>query len=515
MRLPVSANAEAGKRGIAPLDDQLALAVGVGAGLALFIGLWMMSRLSTGSRPGMPSTGNPTILLRDGVVIDMTADTASLLPSIPHAGQTWEDLRLSLLALFPDMPEAPPDSTITIAGGEKSEMSMHVESRDGSLLRCTLDTPRLTERRTKLRTAEMAGRSRLQAAVEFTPQPIWQSREGDRVEWFNAAYAQLCQEAGCDPHDAALFTANVVPDSASGALRARIPLDTGAERWFEVTTRATEAGTLHFASAIDTLVEAEMAQRKFVQTLTKTFAHLSIGLAVFDRDHRLVLFNPALVDLTRLPVEFLSSRPNLLSFFDHMRENRMMPEPKSYATWRERLADVICAARDDRYCETWNLPSGLTYKITGRPHPDRAIAFLLEDISAEISLTRRFRSELELTQSVIDCFDDAVAVFSQLGVLTFCNAAYREMWKCDPDSTFSEVTITDATLDWQQACEPSPIWADLREFVMTLRERASWDAPLQMIDGPRVTCRIEPVTAGATMVRFSPVPARSPERLDA
>ena len=212
---------------------------------------------------------------------------------------------------------------------------------------------------------------------------------------------------------------------------------------------------------------------------------------------------PALVDLTRLPVDFLSGRPNLLSFFDHMRENRMMPEPKSYAAWREHLAEVISAARDDRYCETWNLASGLTYKITGRPHPDRAVAFLLEDISAEISLTRRFRSELELTQSVIDCFDDAVAVFSQMGVLTFCNAAYREMWKCDPDSAFAEVTIMDATRDWQRHCDPSPIWADLRDFVMTMRDRAAWDAPLTRIDGQRMTCIVEPVTAGATMVRFA------------
>nr|WP_245216564.1 PAS-domain containing protein [Sagittula salina] len=254
-----------------------------------------------------------------------------------------------------------------------------------------------------------------------------------------------------------------------------------------------------------------MAQRHFVQTLTKTFAHLPIGLAVFDKNRQLVLFNPALVDLTHLRVDFLAARPNLLSFFDTMRENRMMPEPKNYTNWRDQLYQVITAAREDRYAETWNLPSGLTYKITGRPHPDGAVAFLMEDISAEISLTRRFRSELELTQSVLDCLDDSVAVFSRLGVLIFSNAAYRERWKSDPDSAFAEVTIVDATRDWRDACELSSIWTEMREFVLTLRERASWEAPLRTLQGEDLLCIVEPVAAGATMVRFTR-PRPAPQR---
>ena len=234
-------------------------------------------------------------------------------------------------------------------------------------------------------------------------------------------------------------------------------------------------------------------------------AVISEDPAVFDPDRRLVLFNPALVDLTHLPVDFLSAKPNLLSFFDHMRENRMMPEPKNYNTWREKIYDVVSAAREDRYAETWNLPSGLTYKITGRPHPDGAVAFLIEDISAEISLTRRFRSELEMTQSVLDRFDDAVAVFSRLGVLTFTNAAYRDRWNCDPDSAFAEITIVDATKDWSAGCLPSPIWSEIRDFVLTLRERACWDAELVTTDGEHLHCAVEPVSSGATMVRFSHV----------
>jgi len=102
-----------------------------------------------------------------------------------------------------------------------------------------------------------------------------------------------------------------------------------------------------------------------------------------------------------------------------------MPEPKNYKTWRHRMADLISAAETGQFEETWSLETGQTYRVTGRPHPDGAIAFLLEDISTEVLLTRNFRAELEMGQSLVDTFDDALAVFSHAGVLTFSNKAYE------------------------------------------------------------------------------------------
>jgi hypothetical protein len=87
------------------------------------------------------------------------------------------------------------------------------------------------------------------------------------------------------------------------------------------------------------------------------------------------LFNPALIDLTALPADFLSARPNLLSFFDRLRDHRMMPEPKNYGSWRHQMADLVAAAADGRYQETWSLPSGAVYSVSGQPHPDGAVAF--------------------------------------------------------------------------------------------------------------------------------------------
>ncbi len=491
------------------MEDYLILAIGAGTAAAFLIVALIFVALrpkrSTRMHVGIPET---VLLFRNGEVVDHTPDAAELFNRTILTGMGWDEVREALSPGFPALPADLPISQMIWASPNVPHAELLAEPSANRLhlrLRCTPDGA-ANLFRSRCQTDE---HNRLVELSRNAPDALWHTDTNGNLLWNNDAYEELCRDAGKTPEDSSPIDLKLPTTRVERTTRVSVKPDGHPQRWYEVVSRPVSDGWMHYATSIDSLVNAEMAQRNFVQTLTKTFAHLPIGLAVFDRDRQLVLFNPALVDLTHLPVDFLSAKPNLLSFFDHMRENRMMPEPKNYASWRDKLYDVVSAAREDRYCETWNLPSGLTYKITGRPHPDGAVAFLIEDISAEISLTRRFRSELELTQSVLDCFEDAVAVFSRLGVLTFSNAAYRAQWDCDPDSAFAEITIVDATKDWQQACDASPIWPDLREFVLTLRDRQSIGADLVLKTGEPMRCVVQPVAAGATLVRFSAVAAVS------
>jgi len=362
----------------------------------------------------------------------------------------------------------------------------------------------------------------LRQAVTGAPYPIWQSDSAGKVLWANTAYRDLvsrfaAQETGTDSgkddpdNDAAFFRLPFNPDQESASFRMSVtPAGAAHPYWFDVRSLRLDAGWMNYATDVNAVVNAEIAQRNFVQTLTKTFAQLSIGLAIFDRKRQLALFNPALIDLTALPAEFLSSRPNLLSFFDRLRDQQMMPEPKNYRSWRDQIADLVAAADNGQYRETWSLPSGLTYRISGRPHPDGAVAFLFEDISAEISLTRRFRSQLELGQSVLNTLDQCIAVFSSSGVLAFSNVAYRKMWNIDSDCSFTDISITDAARHWQTGSMPTPVWGDLRDFVVQFGERADWQADVTLRDGRIVQCQVIPMSGGATLVVFQPTGQRIP-----
>lgn len=460
-----------------------------------------------------PETSQPipeqdiSFLFRDCDLEHASPAGAALL-STASAETDWHALRATLAQRFPDLPDddglrqtgtavipakSPKDSGLVRMTREHELMHVEIADSDPGDAH-TVQTIRTLNARTEV----------LELAAEAAPYPIWMlDAEGD-VTWFNPSYAKLLDTHGCDTPERPLFDIPSLDHTGSGSARSSIASAKGSdETWYDVTITKRQQRSICHAVNINAVIQAEIAQRNFVQTLAKTFAQLSIGLAIFDRNGQLALFNPALVDLTSLPVEFLSGRPDLLSFFDRLRDNRVMPEPKNYGSWRHEIADVIAAASHSSYQETWSLDTGHTYRISGRPHPDGAVAFLIEDITAEISLTRNFRAELELGQSVLDSFDDALVVFSSTGVVTFCNAAYRDMWKLDPDNSFADVTIADCHKVWLERCSPDPAWGDIRDFVMKIGERAPWDTAVRRKDGPAMNVQITPIVAGSTLVRFA------------
>jgi PAS domain-containing protein len=272
--------------------------------------------------------------------------------------------------------------------------------------------------------------------------------------------------------------------------------------WFDHARVPVGPEVLHYALSANSAVEAETALREFMQTLTKTFADLPIGLAIFDRSRILQLFNPALADLTALPPDFLISRPTLSAVLDAMRAKAMIPEPKDYRSWRKQVMRVEEEASSGLFEETWSLPGGQTYRVIGRPHPNGAIAFMFEDISTEMLRTRRYRADLELGQSVIDAVEEAVAVFSQGGQLLMSNLAYTQLWNHDPAVLLSDAGIGRLSVWWRDHSAPTLLWDDAVDFVAALGDRSPWEGEVRLLDGRLLTCRFRPLTGGATLITF-------------
>jgi PAS domain-containing protein len=216
------------------------------------------------------------------------------------------------------------------------------------------------------------------------------------------------------------------------------------------------------------------------------------------------------MDLTGLPADFLSMRPSLLSVLDAMRDRNMIPEPKDYRNWRRQMMDLEKAASSGLYEETWTLPGGQTYRVIGRPHPNGAIALMIEDISGEMLRSRRYRADLELGQAVIDQMGEAIAVFSESGQLVISNAAYARVWGSDPSATLDEATLWTLCAEWRRQSAPSPVWGQLEEFVTTRGDRNAWAAEARLMDGRMIDCRFVPLAGGATLTAFRPRDAGGP-----
>jgi PAS domain-containing protein len=344
------------------------------------------------------------------------------------------------------------------------------------------------------------------AVLARAPVLMWREAAEGEVVWANHAYLIRAVELLPGGEDLSwplprLFDG--ARDGAGRSTRIKLQMQGGAE-WFDMIRVPLGDEVLCYALAANTAVQAETALREFMQTLTKTFADLPIGLAIFDRARVLQLFNPALADLTALAPDFLISRPTLSAVLDAMRAKAMIPEPKDYRSWRKQLTRLEEEASMGLFEETWSLPGGQTYRVIGRPHPNGALAFMFEDISHEMTRTRRYRADLELGQSVIDAVDEAVAVFSQGGQLVMSNTTYAQLWNHDPAVLLSDAGIGSLCAWWREHSAPTLLWDDATDFVTQLGDRTAWDGEVRLLDGRLVSCRFRPLTGGATLITFRP-----------
>jgi PAS domain-containing protein len=344
----------------------------------------------------------------------------------------------------------------------------------------------------------------LRGVAEAFPYPMWCVDAEGAVSWVNCAYLDRCRDhLGPDsittwplPH---LF--DVAPCGRRGAAVSRrlwLEADTGEPAPFDVTAAAHGTSLLCSAVPADGAVRTENSLRDFVQTLTKTFAQITIGLAVFSRERRLVLFNPALVDLTGLRPEALAARPTLFEFLDTLRDRRLMPEPKDYKAWRQRLADLRGAAQE-QLIETWQLPDGRSLRVTAVPQPGGASALLFEDITSQMALNRTFRGTLEMHQLVLDRRAAAIAVFAADGALVLCNEPYDRLWNTRLSESVAPLSLAEALDSWKAATQPTPVW----EGFPRSAGDGPWSAEVMLADGRPVECRVEPLQGGCLMVEFA------------
>jgi len=462
-------------------------------------------------------------VFRDGYLLsDMDGTDAMLTDPTDRVG-AWAELSESLSALNPDVAEKMEalrnrgDGFVLIGRIGGDELSISGRRSEG---RCLITVASLEPGRDR-KMIDQAGLDALEAELDLlrhgldaSEALLWQEDSEGQIIWANRAYFTLLQRQDevdgplvwpihklFDPDD---------PPAEGQTRRVSVQVaDAPGPLWYELSLRAYRSGHLFSAQPIDRLVAAETSLRDFVQTLSRTFAHLPIGLAIFDKQRQLVLFNPALVLLSTLPTEWLSGRPDLFAFLDKLREKQRMPEPKDYQAWRAELGDLEQAARDGTYQELWSLPNGQTFRVIGRPHADGAVAFLFEDISQEVTLTRKFRGDLDLYQSIIDDSPEALAIFGRDGRFVLGNTAYRAMW---PDAA---ATVSEATGIWQQACVPTPLWGEIRDFVGGYADRSAWTDRVVLNDGGCLVCRLAPLKGGASLVAFlqgaAPLTTPAPE----
>lgn len=505
------------------------IAIGFAAATMALVAVSLWPKSAASQEAGLADAG--IVFLFDGRrLIDATTRAKRLLPQKLPGADDWTRFIVEFAPRFDGLEDrlsSLPEKTLLKleeTSASDAGMVLTAEWKDG-LVRVSLEeqeeTGMLPKQVERYALAAMQDElSTLRAVAERAPILTWRQRPDGTVIWANSAYmatAALVTPEGAlmnwpppvifpDVKEASILTGGATGPSRDGKGQRLSVHDQNQKKdlWFDLVSVEEDNDLLCFACPMDNLVSAETNLSKFMQTLTKTFAHLTVGLAIFDRKRQLVMFNPALVDLSALPTEFLSKKPTLRTFLDALRDNQRVPEPKDYKSWRMQIAQLEAEAADGSFEETWTLPTGQTYKVRGRPYPDGAVAFMVEDISSDISLTRQFRSEIELSQSVINALDEAVGVFSPTNTLILTNPAFATLWDMDAGEALSEISLADAIAAWRAACRVGGGIDALEESLTSHGPRRVWRGTLSLQNGTRLSCQVKPIAGGNIMITFRP-----------
>ncbi|MGR3466721.1 MAG: PAS-domain containing protein [Shimia sp.] len=239
-----------------------------------------------------------------------------------------------------------------------------------------------------------------------------------------------------------------------------------------------------------------------LQTLSRTFAHLSVGLAVFDRDLKLTLFNPALGDVVGLPAHALTRQPSLGTFLDLLRRSGQMAEPLDYNAWRATIQAFALRPDAEPYEDRWSLPGGRTIRVSGRPHGNGAMAFAFDDITHQTDFSRTARCEIDQAHAALDAIPEALVVFDADGTAAFSNLAYQRLWGIEAGTGLIART---AHMDM-------PLWEARAPGLTEALRVAPIASPLCMTvtltDGGHMNVDRTSLMGGAWMIRFDASPNR-------
>lgn len=340
--------------------------------------------------------------------------------------------------------------------------------------------------------------------LDSVPTLLWNEVD-DKVTWANSAFRETEKHFG-KSLSLASFNVTAPPENDGKQCRASLTVP-GSDKalYFDIFKQVQKKGVLYSASSAKAIVEAEEDRARFVQTLSDTFAHLPIGMAVFDKERDLSLFNPALSELLDLSALWLANKPSLREFLDRLHDKGALPEPRNFKSWRDQIVEMEKSAKSGTYFDDWHMPNDKVFRVTGRPHPKGAVAFIFEDITRSVSTEREYRIEIERLYATLDQTESGIIIFDGAGTMSFANRAFDALWRTELSEALISPSVVEVAEIWNERSEPTPVLGEIKDFIMCMGERANWTGDFKLKCGLRLAVRINSLLGSYSMIEFLPI----------
>lgn len=357
---------------------------------------------------------------------------------------------------------------------------------------------------TAMRPVEWASDT-LSALLETAPLLVWNRSPDGAVNWSGGRIAVQSNVVDASQAIAMILARHsFAEEGADPVKRIRLEIGDTDPLALHAVEIAGQDGTIcGFAVDASLAASVERTLTRFIQTMTETFAHLTVGLGIFDRNHRLVLFNPTLAELWDIDAVWLARRPDLREILDRLRLSRRLPHVPDYQGWRDKMLALFENPESVQYEESWDLASGERIRVMARPHPHGALAFVFDDVTEQVQLETRYRHMDDLLSTALERLDEGLVVFGPDGILRFVNSAFHEIWETDAEA----VSPGMHTREVFDLCSRLSVEADLWEHGITFatgeERRKVWTRTLTLAAGRIVRARFAPLPGGSTLAAFA------------
>ncbi len=397
--------------------------------------------------------------------------------------------------------------------GAPTGAMIRIVVREASLLEDTIRTTeeKLSQAETALENQDWT-QATMEALIGHAPIIVWSRSESGSVNWsggeIRARGGAVSAEQAVDLI-VARTRLNRQPVVAGKPQKSRIEIvvNDGAETvsLHVIEIVRPDGARIGIATDAGTAATAERTLTRFVQTMTETFAHLTVGLAIFDRNQTLALFNPALVQMWQVEPAWLARRPSLRDIIDELRATRRLPELQDFHKWRSRLINLFENTEAADYEELWHLADGSNIRVLARPHPHGSLAFIFDDVTERMRLEQRYRHSIDLRRATLDGLNEGIAVFGANGLLQFVNQAFHEIWGTDSEAIYAAMHARQLINFCEDLTAEDEVWHRLHSFITGEDNRRAWTARLTLLSQRVLTARFAPLPDGSTMAVFTDI----------
>lgn len=368
----------------------------------------------------------------------------------------------------------------------------------------------------------------LRGLLDALPFPIW-LRDGDlRVVFTNQA---ALNQRVAGPDDGQAETAR---DEARPVTRVQDLENAGETKSFDVTEcpLATDGGG-DGEDAPDTAVSGLIgyafphgsgenpapppaaepaALPPWAQMAQAVLKGLGTGIAIFDRNAKLIFFNEAYRDMWRLDAAWLDAGRDFPEILEHLRAERRLPEVPDFRAYKmEQLA--LFDEAGDPMGDLMHLPDGRTLRAVAYPMPSGGLSFGYDDVTDQLDLESANNARDAVYRASLENLSEAIAVFGSDGRLKFWNPAFARLWDLGGAGPIAGTHVSDFVEATRPRAAPGGDWDTKKAQILSAmtRREVTRDA-IECADGRRLEFVNTPLPDGGVLIAYAETRAnRAPD----